>query len=63
MLDIKFIRQNKEEVKEAAKNKNIEIDIEYNEPQTSSFTADEYDLLIITHSKFVDDLQPLVVHL
>ena len=28
MLDIKFIRENKEQVKEAAKNKNIKVDID-----------------------------------
>jgi len=42
--------------------KNIDINIKYNEPETASFTADEYDLLIITHSKFEEDLQPLVTH-
>ncbi|GAH28796.1 unnamed protein product, partial [marine sediment metagenome] len=37
-------------------------DIKYTEPVTASFTEDEYDLLIITHSKFEDDLQDLVNH-
>jgi hypothetical protein len=41
---------------------NIKIDIEYNEPETKLFTADEYDLLIITHEKFAEDLQTLVDH-
>lgn len=40
----------------------IKIDIDYN-PQTEPlFNDDVYDLLIITHEKFEEDLQPLVTH-
>ena len=42
--------------------KTIDIDINYDEPAEPQFTADEYDLLIVTHSKFADDLQRLVNH-
>ncbi len=40
----------------------IEIDVTYNPAESDIFTADEYDLLIITDEIFKDDLQPLVNH-
>jgi len=40
----------------------INIELTYNDPSEPLFTADEYDLLIITHPLFEDDLQPLVDH-
>jgi hypothetical protein len=40
----------------------INIELTYNDPSEPLFTADEYDLLIITHPLFADDLQPLVDH-
>jgi hypothetical protein len=42
--------------------KDIEIEINYENPTMPQFTADEYDLLIITHPLFAEDLQPLVDH-
>jgi hypothetical protein len=42
--------------------KNIEIEINYENPTIPQFTQDEYDLLIITHPIFEEDLQPLVDH-
>jgi len=41
---------------------NIDIKIEYLPSENSLFTADEYDLLIITDEKFAEKLQPLVNH-
>ena len=41
---------------------NIDIKIEYILPEKPLFTADEYDLLIITNEQFVSQLQPLVNH-
>ena len=41
---------------------NIQIDIYYELPQQPLFTADEYDLLIITDESFTTALQPLVTH-
>ncbi|UCD13486.1 MAG: peptidase C25 [Thermoplasmatales archaeon] len=41
---------------------NIDIQIKYLPPENILFTADEYDLLIITDEKFVSQLQPLVDH-
>ncbi len=38
------------------------IVIQHEPPKQSLFTADEYDLLIITDSELVEDLQPLVDH-
>jgi hypothetical protein len=40
----------------------IEITLKYNLPKYPLFTADEYDLLIITDETFKDALQPLVNH-
>lgn len=40
----------------------IDISISYKLPETTFFTNSEYDLLIITDEKFVDDMQPLVDH-
>ena len=40
----------------------IEINIEYEEPTPSFASQDQYDLIIITHEKFAEDLQPLVDH-
>ena len=42
--------------------KTIDIDIEYDEPTAPQFTADEYDLLIVTPTTFADELQRLVTH-
>jgi len=41
---------------------NVEIQIKYLLPKNVLFTADEYDLLIITDEKFASKLQPLVDH-
>ena len=41
---------------------NIQIELTYENPIEPLFTADQYDLLIITHPLFADDLQPLVDH-
>ena len=41
---------------------NICITIKYLLPEYSIFTADEYDMLIITDEKFAEGLQPLVDH-
>lgn len=41
---------------------NIDIRIEYTLPKSPLFTADEYDLLIITDEKFASQLQPLIDH-
>ncbi|MBN2603015.1 MAG: hypothetical protein JXA91_02650 [Candidatus Thermoplasmatota archaeon] len=40
----------------------IEIEVSYIPNESDIFTADEYDLLIITDEFFKDDLQPLVNH-
>ena len=40
----------------------INIEVSYHPPKKSFFTANEYDLLIITDEKFVSYLQPLVDH-
>jgi len=40
----------------------IEINIQYEEPETAILTNDEYDMLIITDEKFAEGLQPLVNH-
>jgi len=40
----------------------IEIDIQYEEPETSILANDVYDMLIITDEKFAEGLQPLVDH-
>ena len=40
----------------------IVIEIEYVLPDVPIFTADEYDMLIITDEMFVSQLQPLVTH-
>jgi len=42
--------------------KNIDIQVEYILPEKPLFTADEYDMLIITDESFVSNLQPLVDH-
>jgi len=42
--------------------KNIDIKIEYILPEQPLFTADEFDMLIITDESFVSNLQPLVDH-
>jgi len=42
--------------------KNIDIEIEYTLPEEPLFTADEYDMLIITDESFLSNLQPLVDH-
>lgn len=42
--------------------KNIDIKVTYTPPAESLFTADEYDLFIITDESFVNGLQPLVEH-
>jgi len=41
---------------------NIDIKIDHRPPKNPLFTADEYDLLIITDEKFVSKLQPLATH-
>ena len=41
---------------------NIDIKIAYLPSENSLFTADEYDLLVITDEKFAEKLQPLVNH-
>ena len=41
---------------------NVDIQIRYLPPQNVLFTADEYDLLIITDEKFASKLQSLVDH-
>jgi len=41
---------------------NVDIQIKYLPPENVLFTADEYDLLIITDEKFASKLQPLVDH-
>jgi len=40
----------------------IEITVEYKEPELSLFTADEYDMVIIAPDKFSSALQPLIDH-
>ena len=40
----------------------IDIEVEYTLPEVPLFTADEYDMLIITDESFVSSLQPLVDH-
>ncbi len=40
----------------------ILISLDYNTPPEPLFNNDEYDMLIITHEKFEEDLQPLVDH-
>ena len=40
----------------------IEIDIEYEEPMDIADNGEQYDMIIITHEKFKDDLQELVAH-
>jgi len=42
--------------------KNVKIKIQHIPPKKPLFTADEYDLLIITDEEFVSELQPLVEH-
>jgi len=42
--------------------KTIDIDIDYDEPSMPLFAADTYDMIIITHNKFKDQLQRLVNH-
>jgi len=42
--------------------KEIVINLDYNLPPEPLFNNDKYDLLIITHEKFKEDLQPLVDH-
>lgn len=40
----------------------IDFDVKYELPTTDLFSADEYDLVIITDEGFTNDLQPLVDH-
>ena len=40
----------------------IQVVIEYEEPITTSFDPDEFDMVIITPNEFSDDLLPLVNH-
>lgn len=40
----------------------IDINVEYELPTVDLFSADEYDLVIITDESFTSDLQPLVDH-
>jgi len=42
--------------------KNIDIEVEYILPEKPLFTANEFDMLIITDESFVSNLQPLVDH-
>jgi hypothetical protein len=42
--------------------RNIDIAVTYQPPANPLFTADEYDMLIITDGKFASQLQPLVDH-
>ena len=42
--------------------KEIEITVEYQEPELSLFTADEFDMVIIAQDQFSQELQPLIDH-